>query len=93
MGNVTVTFNAVASDRPAPTPNRHPWRKQRPAPERCDFCRSKLMTLFVAGITRLGLHKTMCVSCHKEYGTGIGSGHGKLYSIDLDGVATAKVWG
>lgn len=94
MGNrITVTFNAIAPDRPEPTPDKHSWRSRRVAPSRCDYCKTHLGTLFVAGLTQMGLHKTMCVTCHKKHGTGLGSGHGKLYRIDDDGVFSSVVWG
>lgn len=94
MGNrIIVTFNAIASDRPDPEQDKHTWRKRHRAPARCDYCRSRLLKLFVKGLTEMGLHKTMCVTCHKAFGTGLGTGHGTLYSIDADGVFSESVWG
>jgi hypothetical protein len=89
----TVSLTTLESDQPAN--DRNPWRKPRPVPTRCNLCNTRLESYFVNGMTRHGLQKTMCVTCHKEYGIGLGTGHGKLIEIveTAEATTTETVWG
>lgn len=73
------------------TPSGPKERGDKPAPSRCDLCSAKLKSYFVNGMTRHGLAKTMCVTCHDVHGIGLGVGHGVLNEITTTG--TAVVWG
>lgn len=77
---------------PDTTDTQHTWRKPRTAPSRCNLCNAKLDSFYVQGMTRHGLAKTMCVTCHREHGIGLGSGHGVIYSVNTDGTF-ARMWG
>ena len=56
-------------------------------PEKCDICESPITTVFIDGRTvfidggkvRPGPWAFMCEECHKQYGVGLGMGHGQKY--------------
>lgn len=52
---------------------------QGPPPDKCDLCDKPLTQAFVDGMTTVGPWAMMCLSCHKKYGFGLGTGRGQKY--------------
>lgn len=55
------------------------------APCNCDICTLTLRSVFVDGATRQGPWANMCMSCHRIYGHGLGTGRGQQYEKQQDG--------
>ncbi len=51
-------------------------------PTKCDICKRKLKKVFIDGKTKFGHWANMCQACHAEYGYGLGTGKGQLYTLD-----------
>ena len=52
-------------------------------PKKCDICEGKLEGAFVDGRTKTGFWANMCLSCHKEFGVGLGIGKGQKYELKV----------
>ena len=52
----------------------------------CDFCGFYGPKYLVDGKTKQGPWATMCPSCHKANGVGLGLGKGQIYELNNDGI-------
>jgi len=48
---------------------------------KCDICDTRNLKVFIDGVTKSGTWANMCLSCHHEYGRGLGVGRGQSYQI------------
>lgn len=56
------------------------------APTICDLNGEKLETAFVDGRLRFGGWGMFCVTCHEQFGIGLGTGRGQKYEKQPSGV-------
>ncbi len=49
------------------------------APEKCEICSERLVSIFVDGSTVYGPWSVMCIRCHYLIGIGLGPGKGQKY--------------
>ena len=55
-------------------------------PDRCQLCDCEITDAFIDGVVAGAGWAFMCVSCHKKYGVGLGTGRGQHYAKTAEGV-------
>ena len=59
------------------------WRGN--TPHRCEFCQRDFSGIFIDGKAENGWWVMMDPTCHRKWGTGLGTGKGQRYEQQTDG--------